>query len=181
MSDRSFGLFDVIWSLINILINYPVDLLYPVGFLRLPFNPFPSTFEQIGFLIGLFSLLIFLLFYRWTIFRILGDNNAGRLIRLLKILLITVVILSLIGILAYPLISSFINQIIQQAYLGEGPRFLTDAMKGRHTLPVEHYFHIAKNLFLTYIPQVCTKRKIFLHLYNIISLRVSFTELNNFY
>ena len=146
--NRSFGLFDVIWSLINIPINYLEDLLYPVGFLRCPFNSFPSTIEQIGSLIALFSLFIFLLFYRSAIFRILSDNNAGRLIRLLKILLITVVILSLISILTYPLISSFINQIIQQAYLGEGPRFLTDAMKGRHTLPVEHYFHIAKNLFL---------------------------------
>ena len=40
---------------------------------------------------------------------------------------------------------------------------------------------IFKSNLKTYIPQMCTKRKIFLHLYNIIFLRVSFTELNNFY
>ncbi len=154
--NRSFEVFGIIQSLIHIVPNYSLDLLYPVGFLSSLYNPFPSTFEQIGSLMALFSLFIFLLFYRRTIFRILVDFDEGRLmrfdknqnLRFLKNLLSTIVILSLIGILSYPLISPFINQIIQQAYLGEGPKFLTNAMEGTHTFLVEHYFYVARDLFI---------------------------------
>ncbi len=146
---RTRGVLGVIQSLIKICTAYFVDLVYPVDFLRLNslFSPFSTTFKQIGFLSALFALLTLLFFYRGAIFRIM-NYDAKLPIKTLKILLATVVILSLIGILVYPSISPYINQVIQKAYYGEGPKFLTDRMETIYTSPVEYYFFKVRDLTL---------------------------------
>lgn len=139
----------VIQLLIKICAAYFVDLLYPVDFLRLNslFSPFSTTLKQIGFLSALFALLTLLFFYREGIFRII-NHNANGMIKTLKILLAMIVILSLIGILAYPSISPYINQLLQEAYHGEGPKLLTDRMESGFTSPVEYYFYKVRDLTL---------------------------------
>ena len=138
----------MIVSPIKVIKGYFVDLLYPVDFLSLLFSPFPSILGQIASLIALLALFIFSLFYGRALLGIAGHSDRKVVRALIKVLLATIVASSLIGILAYPLISPYINQLIQQAYYGEGPRFLTDAMEGRHALPVEYYFYKARDLIL---------------------------------
>ena len=131
---------------LTIVKKYFIDLLYPVNFLGLSSNIFLSKTIS---LIALSSLFVFLLFFRRTIFRV-PDLNGGKQMRALKVLLITVLVLSLLGLLVYPWISPYIDQIIQQAYNGDGPRILTDAMKGRQALPLEYYIDKVRNLIINF-------------------------------
>lgn len=140
LGERTFGAISHIWRIIT---SYFVNLVYPTDFLSAIPNFSPRTLS----LIGLFALFIFLLSYRRTLFSIVG-HKGGRAKRALRALFLALVLLSFIGVLAYPLVSPYINQLLQQAYYGKGLKFLTDAMGGRDFTPLENYFYIARDLIL---------------------------------
>ena len=147
--NRSLNVFGAIQSLINIIRSYFMGLVDPVDLLSSLFNPFPTTFEKIVYLIVLISFFLFLLFYGKAIFKFIkGDDKGKRVLISLKIFLALLVIILLIGILSYPLISPYLHLLINQAYGGDGPQFLIEAMKGWDNLAVEHYFYKFRNLFL---------------------------------
>ena len=106
--------------------------------------------DQIVSLAGLLTVCTFLLLYRRTVLRIVECIQA-RLPRVLEILLVILALGSFSGILAYPLLSAQINQLIRQAYHGEGLTFLMRAMTERELLPAELYFSRANDTLFRFL------------------------------
>jgi hypothetical protein len=138
----SLGILGIIRRSARTVREYFIDLLYPFG--KSPFHAVPSTFEQIGSLIALFSFFTFLLFYRQALFRLVR-SHGGKAMRVFKILLTTVAVSSAVAILSYPLMAPYINYLVQQAYSGKGLKLLAGAMENRGATPVEHYFYEARD------------------------------------
>ena len=148
-SDKPSGVFSISQTIIEISRIYFLDLLYPVDFLRLNFlfSPFPDAFTKTGFMIVLLLLFLFLVYYRQTILKII-NHTGSRTVKTLKALSGIIIILSLTGILAYPVMSPYLNNLIQLAYTGKGWDFLTTEMMHKDTHAVGNYILALRDLIL---------------------------------
>jgi hypothetical protein len=127
------------------LTDYVADLGYPVSFAITFFHPFPTFLQRVGSQIALTVFVVLLCLYRRALFKIVGFHRHQAL-RTATIALAGLAIFSLIVILAYPSLSPFVNIVIERAYHGQGPAFLSSAMTNRHEAPVEAYFYRAGQL-----------------------------------
>lgn len=146
---ESRGILTLTYSGFGIVFSYFQDLIYPVDFLRLDllFDPFTTIFRQTVFVLALLIAFMGLYFYRKKVFdMMLCEEN--RIIKNIKILLMTLMISSVISILLYPIISPSINTVIQQSYVGKGPEILSKAMSNVGSYKVETYFYKARDIIL---------------------------------
>lgn len=148
-SGRTYNVVSIVRSLYNICLSYIQDLVYPVDFFRLNsiFSPFSTSLKQAGFLVALLLLLLFLFVFREAILK-MTTNNVSGIMKVLKILLTMTITLSLISILIYPIVSPYINRVIQQSYEGKGPVFLSKAMENIGIYPIEIYLFKARDAIL---------------------------------
>jgi hypothetical protein len=132
------------WSL-QTTFAYFIDLLYPVPLHYVV----PRNLIWAISLATLFVLLL-LVFIRGKgvlmNVRRSGDRRARRVLRLF---FGAVALLSLIGILSYPLVSPLIDELVKQAYYGRGLLFLTAAMESRYSNPLAYYLDRVEMLSLT--------------------------------
>jgi len=143
-----FGIINLAPTFIDIIRSYSGDVLYPVDFLKLLWTPVPKVAQSLISL-GALTILVVLLVLRGR--SLLGTAKlraSGRLMKIIDRLSAGGVIISLAGIFALPWIGPLVNKVVEKAYYDEGPQFLTSAMEGRHSLPLEFYFQRAQYLIL---------------------------------
>lgn len=134
---------------IKIGTDYFISLFYPVDFLRIGslFTPYPSPVKHAFFLILLTALFVSVAVFRIKLKKLIY-NDRRMAINVLKSLLAALFAISLIGILSYPLIASYINVMIQRAYDGVGPQFLVNEMNSRDFYSVESYIYKTRDIIL---------------------------------
>lgn len=146
--NRSSRLFEYIKLVVEYTSEYIADLLYPLNFLSFIFRPVPSIVEKIGFLLVLIALPIFLFLSRRTIFRVV-EQKAQKGKRFLETILASLALLSLVLLLSYPFLAPSLNHLTEQAYLGQGPKFLSSLMVWKSSTPLETYFSRVRDLLVT--------------------------------
>ena len=137
------------------LAHYSMDLMLPIPHLDLAlpvpsalFGPTPGPLVRIGSLILVAAVLLPMLVYRRRLFGARQTGGGHLLMRQVERLLLTIAALSLLAFLAYPLVSPYVNDLLQAAHEGKGPGFLVDALTKRESVPVERYFNKARDLIL---------------------------------
>ncbi len=147
-SFAALSLKQIVLKTYAIVYRYVSDLIYPVDFLGSPFSFVPSLTEEIVCAIILLAALSMLFQYRRPALSIVwpsGNTTLG----MLKLLFGSMVLISLAGIVAYPLLSAGLNKVLLQAYQGKEFTCLTMMMRGRESLPAEFYFARANQLWFS--------------------------------
>lgn len=128
----------VIQSAVKIIAMYIVNLFYSIDFLisKLLFN---YSLSISIFVILLFLPFFFLFFYGHKKFN-LQANRINVTVKIFKVILLISIIISVTGLLASSLISSFINQMIPEMSLGEKIALIKHAMEVRYPLPPDAEF-----------------------------------------
>ena len=141
-------IFERIQTVVEMIVRYITNLLYPLGYFSSLFSPKPGPLEKVLFIFLLISFFLVLLFYRRRLWKLAGSASQ-RGLRLLTRALVLGSIFSLMVILIYPIIAPSLNDFIERGYNEKGPAFLVEAMKWKNFYPVEYYFSRARDSLIT--------------------------------
>ena len=102
------------------------------------YSPYPSaTLQVISFILLLLTILVLIslrgFLIRWI------QSRRSRISKALILLLLSALLISLLAILAYPLLAPLFEDIIGNALDGHGWRFLLRVMEGRNRTSLEQY------------------------------------------
>src|SRR5262245_6458119 len=120
--------------------DYVAGLVYPASFTRTFFHPFPTVLQKTASQIALLFLFVLLYLSRPALSKLIGYYRQP-VLRAIMVGLTGLALVSLIGVLAYPSLAPFVNGMIERAYQGQGPAFLSAAMTKSHEVPVEQYLY----------------------------------------
>jgi hypothetical protein len=130
----------------SIIPNYLMDLFSPVGILGPIYAMSASSTHKVVSVAGFMVVLALIVTSRRVLRRLVADD-ASRRVRVAKLVLSVVALVSLVSLSAYPFLSSLADKVLQAGYQGHGPHLFVRFLKGWRRIADGSGFPVSADLY----------------------------------